>query len=79
MPEETPEVDEYRENSIGEEGGRSEGKYDLNEAMYNGEYNQQDDLYDPLQFENAGNPTYYTGQDEESDSNQGSEEGDAYF
>ncbi len=63
MPEETPEVDEYRENSVGEEGGRSEGKYELNEAMYNGEYNQQDDndFYDPLQFEHAGNPTYYTG------------------
>lgn len=69
MPEETPEVDEYRENSIGEEGGRSEGKYDMNEPLYNGEYNQQDDLYDQLQFEHAGNPTYYTGQDEESDSN----------
>lgn len=52
MPEETPEVDEYRENSIGEEGGRSEGKYDLNDAVYNGEYNQPDDnyIYDSLQF-----------------------------
>lgn len=52
MPEETPEVDEYRENSIGEEGGRSEGKYDLNDTVYNGEYNQPDDnyIYDSLQF-----------------------------
>jgi hypothetical protein len=54
MMEENQEIDEDREdnNSIGEEGGRSEGRYELNEAVYHQmtDFNQIDpeegDIYD---------------------------------
>jgi hypothetical protein len=78
--DEIPEMGDDNEDnhSVGEEGGRSEGRDDLNEAMYNqinlAEFNQPDaeetDLYDETTPRNdhTGNPNY-TGQGEESGSN----------